>query len=57
MNRRNFLKQASGYALAAIGTMTGIGQVFAGSMPVKKGKTNELSENMKQRRDMECRNY
>ena len=29
MDRRNFLKQASGFALAAAGTMTGIGQVFA----------------------------
>ena len=29
MDRRNFLKQASGYALAAAGTMTGIGHVFA----------------------------
>ena len=27
MDRRNFLKQASGYALAAAGTMTGIGFV------------------------------
>ncbi len=38
MDRRNFLKQASGYALAAAGTMTGIGQVFATTMPAKENR-------------------
>ncbi|WP_366515821.1 twin-arginine translocation signal domain-containing protein [uncultured Bacteroides sp.] len=41
MNRRNFLKRASGYVLAAAGTMTGMGQVFAGTMPAKENRTNE----------------
>jgi hypothetical protein len=45
MNRRDFLKQASGYVLAAVGTMTGIGQAIAGSMPVKESKTNAFSDN------------
>ena len=56
MDRRNFLKQASGYALAAAGTMTGIGQVFAGTMPTSENRTNEFSDNLKQSKDMEHRN-
>lgn len=56
MDRRNFLKQASGYALAAAGTMTGIGQVFATSIPARVNMTNEYSGNLKQKKDMEHRN-
>ena len=56
MDRRNFLKQASGYALAAAGTMTGIGQVFASTMSVKEDRTNRHSDNLKQSKDMEQRN-
>ena len=56
MNRRNFIKQASGYALAAAGTMTGIGQVFAGAMPARKSETNESNDNQKQNKEMEHRN-
>lgn len=56
MNRRNFIKQASGYALAAAGTMTGIGQVFAGTVPAKENKDNASYDNQKQRKDMEHRN-
>ena len=56
MDRRNFLKQASGYALAAAGTMTGIGQVFASAMPAKEDRTNGYSDNLKQNKDMEHRN-
>ena len=55
MDRRNFLKQASGYALAAAGTMTGIGQVFASAMPAKEDRTNGYSDNLKQNKDMEHR--
>ena len=56
MNRRNFLKQASGYALAAAGTMTGIGQVFAETIPARENRTNEFSGKLKQNKDMEHRN-
>ena len=56
MDRRNFLKQASGYALAAAGTMTGIGQVFASTMPARGNKTNASSGKLKQNKDMEHRN-
>ena len=56
MDRRNFLKQASGYALAAAGTMTGIGQVFASAMPAKEDRANGYSDNLKQNKDMEHRN-
>lgn len=55
MNRRDFLKQASGYALAAVGTMTGIGQAIAGSMPVKESKTNAFSDNQGPIKSMEHR--
>lgn len=55
MNRRDFLKQASGYALAAVGTMTGIGQAIAGSMPVKESKTNAFSDNQGLIKSMEHR--
>ena len=55
MDRRNFLKYASGYALAAAGTMTGIGQVFAGTMPAKEDRTNGYSDNLKQNKDMDHR--
>lgn len=56
MDRRNFLKQASGYALAAVGTMSGIGQVFAGSMSVVDGNINGFAGNAIQGKDMEHRN-
>ena len=56
MDRRNFLKQASGYALAAAGTMTGIGQVFASAMPAKEDRTEGYSDNLKQYKNMEHRN-
>ena len=56
MNRRNFLRQATGYALAAAGTMTGIGQVLASTMPANKKKTDEPSGNLKKNKDMERRN-
>ena len=56
MDRRNFLKQASGYALAAAGTMTGIGQVFASTISAKEDRTNGHSDNLKQSKDMEHRN-
>ena len=56
MDRRNFLKQASGYALAAAGTMTGFGQVFASTMPARGNKTNASSGKLKQNKDMEHRN-
>ena len=56
MDRRNFIKQASGYALAAAGTMTGIGQVFASTMPARGNKTNASSGKLKQNKDMEHRN-
>lgn len=36
--------------------MTGIGQVFAGTMPAKEDRTNESPNNMKQSKDMEHRN-
>lgn len=55
MNRRDFLKQASGYALAAVGTMTGIGPVFAGSMPVKESKTKVFSGSQGLMKNMEHR--
>lgn len=45
MNRRNFLKQASGYTLAAIGMMTGVGQAFAGTRLVGESATNASSNN------------
>ena len=56
MDRRNFLKQATGYALAVAGTMTGIGQVFASTMPAKENKSNEPSGHLKKDKDMEHRN-
>ena len=56
MDRRNFLKQASGYALVAVGTVTGIGQVFAGTMPAREVKANESYDNQKQNKNMEHRN-
>ena len=56
MDRRNFLKQASGYALAAAGTMTGIGQVFAGTMPARESMSNDSYDTRKQNKDMEHRN-
>ena len=56
MDRRNFLKQASGYALAAAGTMTGIGQVFAGTMPARESMSNDSYDTRKQNKDMEYRN-
>ena len=42
--------------MAAAGTMTGIGQVFAGTMPARENRTNEYSDNLKQSKDMEHRN-
>ena len=56
MNRRNFLKRASGCALVAVGAMTGMGRIFAGPMSVKEGKTDKLSDNHGQGKDMERRN-
>ena len=56
MDRRNFIKQASGYALAAAGTMTGIGQVFAGTIPARENKTNGSYDEQKHDKDMEHRN-
>ena len=56
MVRRNFIKQATNYALAVAGTMTGIGQVFASTMPARGNKTNEASGNLKKGKDMEHRN-
>lgn len=44
MDRRNFLKQASGYALAAAGTMAGVGQVFASTMPARENNANVFSD-------------
>ena len=45
MERRNFLKQASGYTLAAIGMMTGMGQVFAGTRPRGESAADASSNN------------
>ena len=56
MDRRNFLKQASAYALVAAGTMTGIWQAFASTMPARENKTNAFSGKLKQNKDMEHRN-
>lgn len=58
MDRRNFLKQASGYTLATIGAITGIGKVFSESTAYKEFKTNELSfsDNLVHKKDMEHRN-
>lgn len=42
--------------MAAAGTMTGIGQVFASTMPAKEDRTNRHSDNLKQSKDMEQRN-
>ena len=47
MNRRNFLKRASGCALVAVGAMTGMGRIFAGPMSVKEGKTDKLLDKEK----------
>ena len=56
MDRRNFLKQASGYTLAAIGMMTGIGQVFAGTSPVGESAADASPNNNRaQRKEMEHR--
>lgn len=55
MDRRNFLKQASGYALAAAGTMAGVGQAFASTMPARENNANVLSDNLNQSNDMEHR--
>ena len=56
MNRRTFLKQASGYALAVAGTMTGVEKVFAELIPAKKGSAYNLYNNTEQRQDFEHRN-
>ena len=56
MNRRNFLKRASGYALAAAGTLTGIGQVLAGTVPARENKADGACDNQKRRKEMERRN-
>ena len=55
MDRRNFLKQASGYALVAAGTMAGVGQVFASTMPARENNANVFSDNLKHGNDMEHR--
>ena len=55
MDRRNFLKQASGYTLAAIGMMTGIGQAFAGTSSVGESAADASSNNRVQRKEMEHR--
>ena len=56
MDRRNFLKQASGYTLATIGAITGIGKVFSESTAYKEFKTNELSfsDNLVHKKDYCC---
>ena len=55
MDRRNFLKQASGYALVAAGAMAGVGQVFASTMPARENNANVFSDNLKHGNDMEHR--
>ena len=42
--------------MAAAGTMTGIGQVFASAMPAKEDRTEGYSDNLKQYKNMEHRN-
>ena len=56
MNRRSFLKRVSGYALATAGVMTGIGDVFAGTMPAKENQSNGFSGNQNPSKDIEYRN-
>lgn len=55
MDRRKFLKQASGYTLAAIGMMTGMGQVFAGTKPMGESAADASPNNRVQRKEMEHR--
>lgn len=56
MDRRDFLKQASVYALAATGAMAGIERVFASTIPAQENRTNGYYDNLKQNRKMEHRN-
>ncbi len=55
MDRRNFLKKASGFALAAVGTMSGVGHVFAEMMPAS-GKQSKFHGSTERARDIEQRN-
>lgn len=47
MNRRNFLKQASSYALLAAGTMAGVSDVFAGTSSMQDVQTNNVTDESK----------
>ena len=50
MDRRNFLKTASGFALLAAGTATGISRVFAGTPSSSEKGNMPDGENMERRR-------
>lgn len=56
MDRRNFLKKASGFALAAVGTMSGVGHVFAETMPAGGKPSNDFHGSTERTRDIEQRN-
>lgn len=56
MDRRNFLKKASGFALAAVGTMSGVGHVFAETMPASGKPSNDFHGSTERNRDIEQRN-
>lgn len=49
MDRRNFLKQASAYALATTWTMTNLEQIFAATPPAKRNETREPGKSMEHR--------
>lgn len=49
MDRRNFLKQASAYALATTWTMTNLEQIFAVTPPAKRNETREPGKSMEHR--------
>ena len=55
MDRRNFLKQASSYALLAAGTMAGVSDVFAGTSSTPGTQTNNVI-NQSKGGNMEQRN-
>lgn len=55
MDRRNFLKQASSYALLAAGTMAGVSGAFAGTPSSSNGQPDRMSDESKQGGNMEQR--
>ena len=47
MNRRNFLKQASSYALLAAGTIAGVSDAFAGTSSTPGVQANNVTDKSK----------